>query len=399
MTERSINPEGQGGLSSSEQNNVDSILVIHWGRNGGGPWVALRMAEALRLSWRGRVFTSFNRDAEILHQNSKAAQNDLPVATYTTAAGVVLGTPRLLWNGWKLRRFVQKNEVGIVYSAMLSIWQSICTFAFLPKDVRFVASIHDAVEHPGEQHWLIRICRKLDTRRANQVIAFSEAAKVLLIEQMEGSNTPVFAIPLGADSPTGSPRTLPIAPQDQILIGFVGRIVEYKGLEIFVEAIRLLSEQHSNVRGVVHGNGHVEQSLIDASSSYINWDVRWIPESEMSQIFNNIDILMLPYREASQSGPLSLAMSAGVPSVVTPVGGLTDQILRFGAGVVAADVSAPAVAKATERLLDAGTYNAASVQCLESAAGAASWSTSAEELASILSLPLGTSSRPNGSEN
>jgi glycosyltransferase involved in cell wall biosynthesis len=53
---------------------------------------------------------------------------------------------------------------------------------------------------------------------------------------------------------------------------------------------------------------------------------RWVPECEVSTILNWSDVVVLPYREASQSGIAPTALAAGRRVVATRVGGLLEQL-------------------------------------------------------------------------
>jgi glycosyltransferase involved in cell wall biosynthesis len=53
---------------------------------------------------------------------------------------------------------------------------------------------------------------------------------------------------------------------------------------------------------------------------------RWVPEDEIAAIIAWSDALVLPYREASQSGAAAAAMAAGRFVVATAVGGLAEQL-------------------------------------------------------------------------
>lgn len=361
-----------------------TLLVIHWGTSGGGPWFAVRMAGALASTWSGSVFTSFNRNAEIM-SFGEPVENTLPVSTYRSIRGLILGLPRMVILGWKLRKFIRHNDVGIVYSAMLSIWQSLCTFAFIPRNVQFVASIHDALEHPGDEHWVLRLCRRLDIRRANALAVYSDAVRDALRTQLYRKSKPILLVPLGSDAPNEVARNLEERGNLPVRLGFLGRIVEYKGLDLFVELIATLRLEGMNVVGVVTGAGTVDPHLIVSSKDTIFWNIGWIPEASLTAAVQGIDILILPYREASQSGVHSLCLSAGIPSVATPVGGLVAQVLSTCSGEIAEAVSARALADAVKIVMAPETYSRLSRQCLSAAASSASWEHAAVVLGEALS--------------
>jgi glycosyltransferase involved in cell wall biosynthesis len=61
---------------------------------------------------------------------------------------------------------------------------------------------------------------------------------------------------------------------------------------------------------------------------------RWVPDSEMAPLIASSRCLVLPYREASQSGVLPLALAHGVPVIATSVGGLAAQLADGKSGFV-----------------------------------------------------------------
>jgi glycosyltransferase involved in cell wall biosynthesis len=370
--------------SSSPRTIGAPLLVIHWGRNGGGPWFSARMAEGLSQSWPGTVFTSFNRDGEIIRSGKVNVANDFPVSTYTTVLGLVLGLPRLVVIGLRLRRFIARNGIEFVYSGMLSIWQSLCLTVFLPRKAVFIASIHDAVEHPGDEHWLLRLCRHLDVARADLIAVYSTSAKELLEVQDPPVQAPIFVLSIGCDPPVAQARDLSSLEGKPLRLGFVGRIVAYKGLDLFVDLVLRLTEKGANVRGVVAGSGDVSRELIERSQAHIEWNLGWIPESELSNLFDRIDVLVLPYKEASQSGVFSLSLSAGVPSIATPIGGLVAQIKKSGGGVISDSVTVEGLESALKTLLVPRTYNETSERALSAAAGSASWASTSHELVTAI---------------
>jgi glycosyltransferase involved in cell wall biosynthesis len=51
---------------------------------------------------------------------------------------------------------------------------------------------------------------------------------------------------------------------------------------------------------------------------------RYVSDAEVTDHFAAADAVVLPYRRSSSSGPLHIAMSSGLPVVVTSVGGLVE---------------------------------------------------------------------------
>jgi glycosyltransferase involved in cell wall biosynthesis len=52
----------------------------------------------------------------------------------------------------------------------------------------------------------------------------------------------------------------------------------------------------------------------------------WVAEADIPGLIAQADALVLPYREASQSGVIPIAHAMGVPVVAMPAGGLSEQV-------------------------------------------------------------------------
>ncbi len=79
---------------------------------------------------------------------------------------------------------------------------------------------------------------------------------------------------------------------------------------------------------------------------------QWLAEPDMARLVAGADAVVLPYREASQSGVAPMAHGMGVPVVATPVGGLAEQVRDGIDGVLARDMTASALAEAMAALCD-----------------------------------------------
>ena len=93
---------------------------------------------------------------------------------------------------------------------------------------------------------------------------------------------------------------------------------------------------------------------------------RWLSDQEIPGILGTADAVVLPYDEASQSGVVPLAFPLAIPAIVTPVGGLIEQVEHERTGLVAGDLSPESLAACIERLArDAALYERCSAQCLQ----------------------------------
>jgi hypothetical protein len=59
----------------------------------------------------------------------------------------------------------------------------------------------------------------------------------------------------------------------------------------------------------------------------------YVSDEELAAYVARADAIVLPYHRSSQSGPLHIALTAGLPVIVTAVGGLVE-VVRDYAGAV-----------------------------------------------------------------
>ncbi|PKO95625.1 MAG: glycosyl transferase [Bacteroidetes bacterium HGW-Bacteroidetes-7] len=131
-------------------------------------------------------------------------------------------------------------------------------------------------------------------------------------------------------------KRLGIDPAKKTLL-FFGLIREYKGLDILLEAFDLLDESYQLIiAGEPYGSFDLYQKKIDNSpgKSRIYLHTRYIADNEVSIFFGASDVVVLPYRSATQSGISAISYHFDVPMITTDVGGLKEAVGKPGTGVV-----------------------------------------------------------------
>jgi glycosyltransferase involved in cell wall biosynthesis len=126
---------------------------------------------------------------------------------------------------------------------------------------------------------------------------------------------------------------------NQKLILFFGLIRPYKGLDNLLHAVKniLLSD---NIKLIIAGEAYESlgryKSIIDQYN--INNKVVWISSFISNDMIEKLmiisDLLVLPYKRASQSGVLSQAWQYNLPSIVTNVGGLSEYVDEGKSGYI-----------------------------------------------------------------
>ncbi|MBI1344479.1 MAG: glycosyltransferase [Terrimonas sp.] len=144
---------------------------------------------------------------------------------------------------------------------------------------------------------------------------------------------------------------------DRIIL-FFGFIRKYKGLDILLEAMSKIPPQQ-NIKLLVAGEFYGEKEkylrLIDTLKirDRLILETDFIPDREVRYYFCAADVIVQPYRNATQSGVTPLAFNYERATIVTNVGGLPALIRAEMTGLVATP-DADSIAAAIERFYQLG---------------------------------------------
>jgi len=119
--------------------------------------------------------------------------------------------------------------------------------------------------------------------------------------------------------------------EDEKVLLFFGFIRDYKGLDVLFKAVSILKSEMSFkliVAGEFYSNEDKYLKLIDEldikNSVVLHKD--FIPQDEVKYYFSACDVVVLPYKSATQSGIVQIANNFNKPMISTNVGGLGEVI-------------------------------------------------------------------------
>jgi glycosyltransferase involved in cell wall biosynthesis len=161
---------------------------------------------------------------------------------------------------------------------------------------------------------------------------------------MGGTSAPIEVVPHGVARPTPAP----LPGGDSLL--FFGRMSHYKGLDVLLEAMPRVWERRPGARLTVAGEGEVPEHPL-LSDPRVLTRFEHVPEEAVPALFAAATCLVLPYRQASQSGVGSLAREHGRAVIATRVGGLPELVMPEWGRLVAPEDS-EALAAAILELLE-----------------------------------------------
>ncbi|MGH8501781.1 MAG: glycosyltransferase [Gammaproteobacteria bacterium] len=139
----------------------------------------------------------------------------------------------------------------------------------------------------------------------------------------------------------------------RLFVLYVGRLSDEKGPDLFLDMIARLRQSHTNVLGVVVGDGPMRVSLLDRAKALNLYNhIRFTGfRKDADALIAHADLVVVPSRSEGLPMVLLEAMAAGAPVVATAVGGVP-QVLKNGeTGLMVAPGDSAALAEAAGTLL------------------------------------------------
>lgn len=262
------------------------------------------------------------------------------------------------FNWIRVGRALRKKKADL---AVVAFWlpymaPALGTIARISKTPA-VGLVHNLIPHehrPGDKLFARYFCGSV-----SRFVALSES--VLSDIRLMAPAKPAVFNPHPLYDNFGSPVArqeacgrLGLDPACRILL-FFGLIRDYKGLDWLLEAFSSLGRR-DNVRLVVAGEFYADGTKYHELAKSLGiddevvWKTQFVPDSEVRYYFSAADLVVQPYKSATQSGVTQIAYHFERPMLVTRVGGLPEIVPDGKAGYVA-EPSPAAVAEALERFL------------------------------------------------
>jgi glycosyltransferase involved in cell wall biosynthesis len=124
------------------------------------------------------------------------------------------------------------------------------------------------------------------------------------------------------------------------IVLFFGRLEAYKGVDVLLSAFerrsgsRAGAESRQNMQLILAGPGSVSKRWSAAHSSNVEWRNRLIGDQEGLELFSRCSVVVLPYRDATQSALVAAAYYFRKPVIVTNVGALAEYVEHKRTGIV-----------------------------------------------------------------
>lgn len=328
------------------------VCIMYLGSRGGGSLFALQLIRHLRSSGaRMSILGSVQAANTDLARFERLSDRivTLDYSLKDLKSGRLLRYLRACLGHVRAIRACRPAAVVVTMNAPLCVP---VVLLLRMAGLRIVYVAHDAVPHPGDFFPMVqRGAQGMLMALAHEVVALSAHVQQRL--SARGGRT-IRLIPLEAVE-TVEGHGHPAMPPGQVLdLLFLGRLLRYKGLQLLHDAL-VPMRGRGDWRLTIAGDGPLAPWVRQAFAGWpqVTLELGWLDETRIDTLMDQHHLLLCPYTEASQSGVVSRAMARGLPALVTPVGGLPEQVGPLLSQVlVAREATAPALAAALAGLLD-----------------------------------------------
>ncbi len=277
--------------------------------------------------------------------------------------------PRLLhslnpWYWWQTARHIRRLNPDLIVFDWYQPFFGPMYFGigfFLPKRLRqrILFITENVISHEARKvdHILTKVglfwsngFLALSDQVAKDIKAFSHHKPVFR------SELPIFIGYRNDPNQSGAQcrKAFGFHPDDKVLL-FFGYIRHYKGLDLLLDSLVLLLQKDPTYALLIAGESYEDVGPITTFIAANNLSERvvfensYIDNEAVYKWFKASDVVLLPYRSATQSGILNMAYGFEKPVVCTDVGGLSEFIEDGKTGVLVPEATATSIAQGIKR--------------------------------------------------
>ena len=223
-------------------------------------------------------------------------------------------------------------------------------------DRKFVISRHNDDRF---RRWLpLRWVFAPSLRRADRIIAISQAVRRFLIDVEKADGRKIDVVPYGIDAGSYARSAHPgvfrraIGAKAEPIVGFTGRLTRQKGVDVLLRAFAKLEKKLPDARLVLAGDGPDRPALEELARSlglrrvtFLGW------RGDIADILADVSLLAVPSRWEGFGLVALEAMALGKPVVAARVSALPEIVVAGETGLLVDPGRPDLLAEALQALL------------------------------------------------
>ena len=288
-------------------------MILSLGRSGGCVRYATEIVDAMTIDYEAYVSS---------YSTEKVPKNHKRIPTYKSNFQFIFSLLTVFPFLWlKILFGLIRGRYSAIYFPYKHYWNLFFLWLFKLFGKKTIMTIHDGILHEGEESRLQQFLLNQSIKHADELIFLTDFVRKNVQSTINfKANYTIIEHGMFTDyvhtqvhTHTRKPRLL-----------FLGRIGKYKGVEMLIEAVNQLPQD--SYENLTIAGKTLYDLKVNTDNSKIIFPNKWLNNSEVAQLLQKSDILILPYKEASQSGVIPMGIAAAIPMVCTRVGGLPEQL-------------------------------------------------------------------------
>lgn len=213
-------------------------------------------------------------------------------------------------------------------------YATVCRLAKRNGKTRCIALVHNLFPH--EKTLLDRLLAPLFVHTQDAFVALSESVVKDIHAMCDAPATssphPIYDHYGAKMEKADACKALGLAEENNYML-FFGLVRAYKGLDLLLDAFGVLKERFPQLRLLIAGEFYEDEEKYKEQIHRNGLDDRviirdeFIPDADLRKYFGAANLIVQPYKSATQSGVTQVAFHFEKPMLVTKVGGL-DEIVH-----------------------------------------------------------------------
>lgn len=245
--------------------------------------------------------------------------------------------------GWKIR--TQKPDLIVVkfwLPFMAPCLGTICRIIKSNKHTKIISILDNIIPHEkriGDTFFTRYFVNSVDAFVAMSDSVYNDLSSFNTIKPRLLSPHPLFDNYGAAIPKEQAQQKLNLDSSKNYLL-FFGLIRDYKGLDILLKAMATPAMREANIELIVAGEYYSNKEEIETLiatlqlQNKVHLHTRFIPDNEVNIYFCAADLIVQPYKHATQSGVTQVCYHFNKPMLVTNVGGLPEIVPNNKVGFV-----------------------------------------------------------------
>lgn len=319
---------------------MKNILLMCLCKNGAAPAFILSIANGFNSNKNNRVYCIVSSGIENKKAWYEAINRGIKVLFIETGntRTFFISTIKFWMKGKRLvKEFISGKLIYVNIQTLTHPWMYFINNWVKAKHSMVV--VHDPRPHSGEKKINTLISRFM-YRYTPEVIVMTRKFIPVVAKLYKKKKENIYYMYHGIYDSYHNMASVPEMQGFELgkyNLVFFGRIEEYKGIDILIKAYRKICQNYSDITLTIAGSGDAglyrEQIKTLPRINLIN---RYIKDEEIGTLFSIKNaIAVLPYKDATQSGVIPVAIDFNVPVVATSTGGLIEQLDNGNLGVFA----------------------------------------------------------------